>query len=239
MITLVSDGLIGMNVLLYDPISPCSQAVLPLLAVLAGAGGECDPLSLLAAGPGPGHAAAEAELARFLEARAGDLVQDFMLERQLGRSLEDTWEEDGDHRLSGVEQAIVLSVVDSFKNVVQTIDHNDYSPETVRGIFKGILEGVQELLPGPATPATTTTRPPVGGDGLSYFAEWPNVCALLWYPYHQEKCGEARCLACAPAMMASARACRQTEGRVTRACIQRTLQGGYCDFCINKYVRGH
>ena len=226
--------------LLYDPISPCSQAVLPLLAVLAGAGGECDPLSLLAAGPGPGHAAAEAELARFLEARAGDLVQDFMLERQLGRRLEeeDTWE-DGDHRLSGVEQAIVLSVVDSFKNVVQTIDHNDYSPETVRGIFKGILEGVQELLPGPATPATTTTRPPVGGDGLSYFAEWPNVCALLWYPYHQEKCGEARCLACAPAMMASARACRQTEGRVTRACIQRTLQGGYCDFCINKYVRGH
>ena len=225
---------------MYDPIFSCSQAVLPLLAVLAGAGGECDLLSLLAAaGPGGGGAAGEAELARFLETRAGDLVQEFMLERQLGRRLEDTWGEDGDQRLTGVEQAIVLSVVDSFKNVVQTIDHNDYSPETVRGIFKGILDGVQELLPGPATPAPTTTRPPVGGDGLSYFAEWPNVCALLWYPYHQEKCGEARCLACAPAMMASARACRQTEGRVTRACIQRTLQGGYCDFCINKYVRGH
>ena len=44
----------------------------------------------------------------------------------------------------------------------------------------------------------------VYGDGLSYFADWPNVCHLLWYPYHLEKCGEARCMACAPAMMASA-----------------------------------
>ena len=72
--------------------------------------------------------------------------------------------------------------------------------------------------------------------GLSHFAEWPNICQLLWYPYHGEKCGEARCLACAPAMMASAQVCRLTEGRVTRGCVERSLQSKYCNFCIRKYV---
>ena len=110
--------------------------------------------------------------------------------------------------LTGTEAQVVVGVVNSFKDVVKTIKRNQLPPETVRGIFAEILSGIKNLLPelssGPETPEPEVPEPVLQSDGLSYFADWPHVCKLLWYPYQAEKCGEARCLACAPAMMASA-----------------------------------
>ena len=65
----------------------------------------------------------------------------------------------------------------------------------------------------------------VQGDGLSQLAEWPNVCALLWYPYQAEKCGEAKCLACSPAMMASAQVSLYSYFSVR---VQVSSTGVYC-----------
>ena len=107
--------------------------------------------------------------------------------------------------LTGTEAEVVVGVVNSFKDVVKTIKRNQLPPETVRGIFAEILSGIKDLLPELSPgPEPEVPEPVLQSDGLSYFADWPHVCKLLWYPYQAEKCGEARCLACAPAMMASA-----------------------------------
>ena len=154
---------------------------------------------------------------RFLEFKAPRLLEE--LERtlrvtpdhdsaDLGRRM------DVSTSLTGTEAQVVVGVVNSFKDVVKTIKRNQLPPETVRGIFAEILSGIKDLLPelsaGPETPEPEVPEPVLQSDGLSYFADWPHVCALLWYPYQAEKCGEARCLACAPAMMASAQVSDQT-----------------------------
>jgi len=159
------------------------------------------------------------------------------------------------------ELTIIQSVVGSLKKLVNKIQSNNLSPESVKNIFKGIVNGVKEIIPtsisgeqdestdsttttsttttAPTTPLTSTTFNPSEffDASLSYFAQWPNICKMLWFPYHTEKCGEARCMACAPAMMASAQVCRLLEGRVTKSCIFDTLEGEFCNFCIRKYVQ--
>ena len=112
--------------------------------------------------------------------------------------------------LTGTEAKVVVGVVNSFKDVVKTIKRNQLPPETVRGILAEILNGIKDLLPELSPgPEPEVPEPVLQSDGLSYFADWPHVCKLLWYPYQAEKCGEARCLACAPAMMASAQVSHQ------------------------------
>ena len=186
------------------------------------------------------------ELARLLERRAPSLLEEFVVWREL-RAGERSQQQG--RVIQQPEEEIIRDVVDSFKKVINTIKVNDYPPQTVKTIFSTIFSGIRSLLPSgghllqtPPT-TTTTTSPPslsltedISEQGLSHFAEWPHICRMLWYPYHREKCGEARCLACAPAMMASAQVCRLTEGRVTRQCVERSLQSKYCNFCIRKYV---
>ena len=159
------------------------------------------------------------------------------------------------------ELTIIESVVGSLKKLVNKIQSNNLSPDSVKNIFKGIVNGVKEIIPNSisgvhdettdettdsttvtlttTTPLTTTIFNPneIFDASLSYFAQWPNICKMLWFPYHTEKCGEARCMACAPAMMASAQVCRLLEGRVTKSCIFDTLEGEFCNFCIRKYVQ--
>ena len=186
------------------------------------------------------------DLAGFMESRAPGLLEEFVVWRELGRGEERS--ERG--RVSETqEEEIIQDVVSSFQKVINKIKINDYPPQTVKAIFTTIFSGIQSLLPKsahlfqpPASTTTTTSLPPfsltedISEQGLSHFAEWPHICRMLWYPYHREKCGEARCLACAPAMMAFAQVCRLTEGRVTRLCVERSLQSKYCNFCIRKYV---
>ena len=152
---------------------------------------------------------------RFLDFKAPKLLEE--LERTLRGNHDDLGRRmdvsPGVSSLSGTEAEVVVGVVNSFKDVVKTIKRNQLPPETVRGIFAEILSGIQDLLPElsaqPETPEPEVPEPVLQSDGLSYFADWPHVCALLWYPYQAEKCGEARCLACAPAMMASAQVSNQ------------------------------
>ena len=147
---------------------------------------------------------------RFLENKAPRLIDE--LERtlrgdpdinDLGRRMDVATSS-----LTGTEAEVVDGVVNSFKDVVKTIKRNKLPPATVRGIFAEILSGIKDLLPelsaAPESPEPEVPEPVLQSDGLSYFADWPHVCSLLWYPYQAEKCGEARCTACAPAMMASA-----------------------------------
>ena len=181
----------------------------------------------------------------FLNNKMSDLVNEFVIEDYFDKSRRNI-----DARsLNKAENEIVSEVVNSFAEVIRTIENQNLSSVAIQNIFSKIFEGIKNLLPEfeKSTPAQTSeTGNESGGytyeelgynDGLSYFAEWPNVCHMIWYPYHKEKCGEARCLACAPAMMASAQVCRQTEGRVTSDCIKQTLKGGFCNFCIRKYVQ--
>ena len=88
--------------------------------------------------------------------------------------------------LTGTEAEVVVGVVNSFKDVVKTIKRNQLPPETVRGIFAEILSGIKDLLPelsaAPETPEPEVPEPVLQSDGLSYFADWPHVCSLLWYP---------------------------------------------------------
>ena len=186
------------------------------------------------------------DLAGFMERRAPSLLEEFVVWREFQGGEESVQR---GRVIQQPEEEIVRDVVDSFKKVIDTIKINDYPPETVKTIFSTIFRGIQSLLPNgahlfqrPASTTTTTSLPAfsltedISEQGLSQFAEWPHICRMLWYPYQREKCGEARCLACAPAMMASAQVCRLTEGRVTRQCVERSLQSKYCNFCIRKYV---
>ena len=143
-------------------------------------------------------------LARFLDSKVDSLLEEFTM---------DMLTEEEDFRAGLIEKAIVADVIESFKNVVNTIKDKNYPPEAISKIFNSIFKGVRDVLPLKTTTTTTTTASPTTQDpnvangfvdGLSTFADWPHICHLLWYPYHQEKCGESRCLACAPAMMASA-----------------------------------
>ena len=81
-----------------------------------------------------------------------------------------------------------------------------------------------ELL-HPATGQEAAPAPVDGSAGLSYFADWPHVCALLWYPLHQTRCGTARCTACAPAMMASAQVAHCTVHATPRFCSKPLVSG--------------
>ena len=123
---------------------------------------------------------------RFLEYKAPRLIDE--LERTL-RGESDT--NDLGRRmdvtaigLSGTEAKVVDGVVKSFKNVVKTIKRNNLPPATVRGIFAEILSGIKDLLPelssAPETPEPEVPEPVLQSDGLSYFADWPHVCSLLW-----------------------------------------------------------
>ena len=179
---------------------------------------------------------------KFLDSKMNDLVNEFVIKDYFGANLHA-------RSLNEDENKIVSEVVNSFSQVIKTIENKRLSSVEIQNIFSKIFEGIKNLLP--EFESTTNHTPDAGNeneeehtfeelgynDGLSYFAEWPNVCHMIWYPYHKEKCGEARCLACAPAMMASAQVCRQTEGRVTSNCIKQTLKGGFCNFCIRKYVQ--
>ena len=182
---------------------------------------------------------------KFLDSKMNDLVNEFFIKDYFvkfanvhARSLNED------------ENEIVSKVVNSFSEVIKEIENNRLSSVEIQNIFSKIFEGIKNLLPEFEESTTNETSDGVNeneeeytfdelgyNDGLSYFAEWPNVCHMIWYPYHKEKCGEARCLACAPAMMASAQVCRQTEGRVTSNCIKQMLRGGFCNFCIRKYVQ--
>ena len=203
------------------------------------------------------------ELARFISMKTPQLLREFAQERALRGQVRmeslDLLEEGKDDIINAgenydngednVEKSMIRNVVNSLKNVVQKIENKNLSGENIKKIFNGILSGVKDLIPGKLSPlqdSSTTTISPSSSStpssmeidgGLSYFAEWPHICKLLWFPYHTERCGESRCMACAPAMMASAQVCRLLDGRVTRDCIFDTLgSGGFCNFCIRKYV---
>lgn len=157
------------------------------------------------------------------------------------------------------EPMLVKNVVDSVHNVVRKIQNNNLSNEGIRNIFNGIINGVKSLLPfnNKNTTSTINTIEEYDrldeleeleeleemeemeemNDGLSYFAGWPSLCKLLWYPYHEERCGKARCVACAPALMASAQVCRMKGGQVTSRCLEQTVGGRFCSFCISSFLR--
>merc|ERR1712129_443821 len=111
------------------------------------------------------------------------------------------------------EVTIIQNVVSSLKKLVTKIENNNLSADSVKLIFKGIVNGVKDLLPisnleiqdntsnstklTQTTTTSTTTVPSTStifNASLSYFSEWPNLCKMLWFPYHTEKCGEARCM---------------------------------------------
>ena len=147
---------------------------------------------------------------------------------------------------------VVQKVVDSMKEVVDTIKSKPLSVSSIKSIFAGIIDGVKKTLndagiqlPNPEPEVSTETpmeeapevteSSPAVDSQLSFFAKWPLVCKALWYPYDSEKCRSARCMACAPAMMASAQVCRKSEGVVSQRCLSVTLGDGFCNFCIGDY----
>merc|ERR1712129_628461 len=134
----------------------------------------------------------------------------------------------------------VQKVVDSMKDVVDTIKSKPLSVSSIKSIFAGIIDGVKKTLndagitlqdPQPEEEETPAPEASVDSE-LSYFAKWPLICKALWYPYDSEKCRSARCMACAPAMMASAQVCKRSEGVVSQRCLAVTLGKGFCNFCI-------
>ena len=110
-------------------------------------------------------------MARFMDTKAKSLLEEFIIFYQLGfinkgniaksassiqgaRKLE---EDTVNGHLNDVEKELVASVVDSFKNVVETIKINEYNDEQIRGIFSGIFDGIKDLIPNANPPTTTST----------------------------------------------------------------------------------
>jgi len=136
---------------------------------------------------------------------------------------------------------VVNKVVESMKDVVDTIKSKPLSVSSIKSIFAGIIDGVKKTLndagiPLPSSkPTDSTTEKPETETEISFFAKWPLVCKALWYPYDSEKCRTARCMACAPAMMASAQVCKRSEGVVSQRCLSLTLGDGFCNYCVRDY----
>ena len=157
---------------------------------------------------------------------------------------------DEDSNIKDSIKQVVQKVVDSMKDVVDTIKSKPLSVTSIKAIFAGIIDGVKKTLneagislPNKEEATTEATmpkpEPEVDNSGLSFFAKWPLVCKALWFPYDAEKCRSARCMACAPSMMASATVCRKTEGSVSQRCLAATLGEGFCNSCVGDYTEYH
>ena len=102
------------------------------------------------------------DLASFMESKASRLVDEFVIWREL-RSQREVPQEG--RQIGGSEEAIVRGVVNSFRDVIDTIKIKDYPPQTVKSIFTSIFSGIQNLLPNggnlfqPSTTSTTTSDP--------------------------------------------------------------------------------
>jgi len=50
---------------------------------------------------------------------------------------------------------------------------------------------------------------------------WNFICTAIWFPIHETQCADARCAACAPAVMSAATVCQRTIGNGADArCLQ-------------------
>jgi len=152
----------------------------------------------------------------------------------------ETPDEGEDNAIKASIKKVVKKVVDSMKEVVETIKTQPLSVSSIKSIFAGIIDGIKKTLndaniPVPGIKPTEAPVDKPDPEEPSFFAKWPLVCKALWYPYDSEKCRSARCMACAPAMMASAQVCKRSEGVVTQRCLSNTLGDGFCNFCVGEY----
>ena len=73
------------------------------------------------------------DLASFMESKASRLVDEFVIWRELRIQREVPQE---GRQIGGSEEAIVRGVVNSFRDVIDTIKIKDYPPQTVKSIYK-------------------------------------------------------------------------------------------------------
>jgi len=198
--------------------------------------------------PLPGKDGEEDDSEEMMEASAAVDPVDNMED---GSGMEEGSGEEGGakEKIKETIKKVVKKVVDAMKDVVNTIKSKPLKVSTIKAIFSGIIDGVKKTILDAGIPLP-------GEDGeddeeeeeednelideddsnLSYFHKWPAVCTILWYPYHEEKCQSARCMACAPAMMASAQVCKRSHGTVSQRCLAGTLGKGFCNACIADYA---
>ena len=136
-------------------------------------------------------------------------------------------------------------VVDSMKNMIQSIQSSGLSGESVKDIFQGILAGIKEaldeagiLLPLASSPSSSSSSQP-SSPPPSVLASWPALCAVVWWPYHQDNCRSARCTACTPVLLASSQVCRSRGdqgGLVTARCLEEVMGEGVCNQCTGQFI---
>jgi len=168
----------------------------------------------------------------------------FFPNKEETEEMEEMEETEESSKIKDSIKQVVQKVVDSMKAVVDTIKSKPLSVDSIKSIFAGIIDGVKKTLTEAGIPLPGQSEEPEEPEEvvepedskLSYFAQWPIVCKALWYPYDAGKCRSARCMACAPAMMASAQVCRKSEGVISQRCLAVTLGDGFCNFCIGDYA---
>ena len=95
---------------------------------------------------------------------------------------------------------------------------------------------LQETLAEHGIALPVEQDPEIQSSELSMFSEWPLVCKVLWYPYEEQYCRQARCVTCSPAILAASHVCRQNEGRVTERCLRSTIGRGHCNTCVPDFL---
>jgi hypothetical protein len=65
---------------------------------------------------------------------------------------------------------------------------------------------------------------------------WEALCKATWYPYHEEKCRDMRCAACAPSIMAATAVCKTTFKNVRARCVEEVMGEGFCNACIKDFI---
>ena len=115
------------------------------------------------------------DMAGFMESKAPTLVDEFVIWRELRSEREIPQE---GREIRDREEAIVLGVVNSFRDVIDTIKINDYPPQTVKSIFTSIFSGIQNILPNGGnlfqTTSTTTSGPVSLPEDISSQADQSN-----------------------------------------------------------------